>query len=165
MIELIIAVFILSFGVVAVFSVFYSIVSFSGQISYRITGIYLTQEGMEIIRNLRDNNFISKSPWSAGLLSCALGCQADYKTGTALQTLQNQLQDYGENNFLKLNADGFYSYDAGNNTEFKRKIKITQPESIQPKGADVLRVQVEVFWNYNKKPFNVKTIGYLYNWH
>jgi hypothetical protein len=118
----------------------------------------MAQEGIEIIRNIRDTNFITAQGWSSGLLSCETGCQGDYKTGTATQTPANQLSPYNTNTFLRLNTDGFYGYDAGTNTKFKRKITINFIS------ADTLKVDVTVFWDYSGKSFSFNANEYIYNW-
>lgn len=158
--ELIITIAVLSVGMLSVFGIFYSLSSLSYTASSRLTAIYLAQEGLEIIRNIRDNNFIAAVVWSTGLTNCTAGCQADYKTGTAVEAAPNQLQAYSGANFLKINSDGFYSYDAGTATIFTRKITITQPM-----GTDTMKVDVQIFWNYNNQPLSFQAIGYLYNWH
>ena len=160
MIELIITIAILSFGIIGIYSAFSPIIELTYTISIKFNAAYLAQEGLEIVRNIRDNNFINNATWSAGLLSCASGCQADYKTLTAVETAVNQLQAYNPNNFLRLNADGFYSYDSGINTIVKRKITITQPSF-----ADNLKVDVSVMWDYNGKSFSFQTEEYIYNWY
>ena len=115
------------------------------------------QEGFEIVRNIRDNNVEKGRFWSSGLSDCASGCQADYKTETTAALPVNYLNNYRDE-FLKLNADGFYSYDRnGNESVYKRKITITQPS-----GSDMLKVLVEVFWNYNNQSYRVENVGYLY---
>lgn len=157
-IELVIAIAILSSGIIGVYGAFYSITKLTSSASLRLTASYLAQEGLEIARNIRDDNFINNASWSAGLENCSQGCQADYKTGTTAQISANQLQDYDDNNFLKLNADGFYGYDSGVSTPFKRKITITQVS------ADMLKVGMSVMWNYDGQPFSVETEEYLYNW-
>ena len=152
MVELIITLAILSFGIIGVYNAFYSMIILSNNISSRFTATYLSQEGLEIVRNIRDNNFILSAAWSNGLLGCNLGCQGDYKTNASLQAYNN--------NFLKLNTDGFYSYDSGVATKFKRKITITQPS-----GTDTLKAIVQVLWDDNGKPSSFETEEYLYNWH
>lgn len=159
MIELIITVAVLSFGVVGVYSVFSDFSMLNYSTSSRFSAVYLGQEGLEIIRNIRDNNFINNAEWPKGLTICGSGCQADYKTGTSAQKPENKLKAYDNNKFLALNSDGFYSYDPGVATIFKRKITISQPS------ADVLIVNVKVFWDYNGKPFSFETEGHLYNWY
>lgn len=168
MIELIITIAILSFAVIGVYGAFSLTSTLTFNISSRFTAAYLAHEGFEIVRNLRDNNFISSAApqpfWSYGLTGCATGCQLDYKTGTAIQGPENLLAIYDPNNFLKLNSDGFYSYDTCptcQDTKFKRKITISPISGT----SDALKVAVLVEWNYNGKSFSFETNGYLYNWY
>ena len=145
LIEIIISIAVLTFGIISV----YGAVALTNNVSLRFNGAYLAQEGLEIIRNFRDNNVISGGAWSSGLTSCSAGCQTDYKA---------QLVSYN-GAFLGLNSDGFYSYDANSTpTKFQRKITIT------PADNDTLNVDVTVFWSYNGKSFSYQTNGYLYNW-
>lgn len=159
-VELIITIALLSFGIVGVYGAFYSTIRTNYSSSLRFTATYLAQEGLEIIRNMRDKNVINGATWSSGLTSCLAGCQGDYKTGTPVQTPANQLQTYNANAFLNHNTDGFYSYDAGSATQFKRKITMTQEL-----GSDTLKVNVVVSWSYNGEPFSTEAEGYLYNWY
>ncbi len=165
LIEIIIAVSILLFGVVLVYSAFSSMTALTYGVSSRFTAVYLASEGLEIVRNLRDNNFIAMASdpsnagitWSLGLAGnpCDRGCIASYKT---INTGQLALYD-GE--FLGLNAQGFYDYDANSTpTIFKRKITISPVEGT----SDILKVNVVVLWSYNNQDFNFQADEYLYNW-
>lgn len=159
-IELMVAIVILSFGIMGAYGAFFPFINATYAISYKFTGAYLAQEGLEVVRNIRDANFIKSATWSDGLLECSLGCQLDYKTGTSSETLSNKLKAYNPSEFLKINEAGLYGYDNGVNTKFKRKIIIDHQL-----GADVLKVSVIVTWDYNNKPFSFETVGYLYNWY
>lgn len=159
-IELIIAIAVLSFGILGTYEAFYAIFSRNQNVSIRFSAVYLAQEGMEIIRNLRDKNFITGADWSAGLLDCETGCQADYKTGTAAQSAANQIQPYSDSNFLKISGDGFYGYDIGSDSIFKRKITINKIS-----GTEILKVSSRVMWDYRGEQFNFTVDGYIYNWH
>ena len=164
LIELIITLAILSFGIIGVYSAFAPIVALNYTISSRMSAVYLAQEGFEIARNVRDSNVLKihqgqRIAWDDGLSRCALGCQADYKTQTRQQTFENALKLYNESDHLRIDANGFYSYDQGMATIFTRKITITPAI-----GSDALKVVVEVFWNYNGKPFSFSTEGILYNY-
>lgn len=158
-IELMAAILILSFGIILVYSVFSNIIILTNSVSSRLTAIYLAQEGMEIIRNIRDDNFINSKPWKNGLTGCNNGCQADYKAGTASENQINRLKHYQHGSFLKINSDGFYGYDAGTDTPYRRKITI---ESVS---NSILKVNVLVIWDYSGKSFDYETEGYLYNWY
>ena len=161
LIEMIITISILSFGVMLVYQAFFWLVSSSYIISNRFTAAYLAQEGVEIIRNLRDNNFItiSQNPlfqWNAEFSTCSDGCMADYKTQTA-----SLLVPY-DGSFLGLNGDGLYDHDVGSTpTIFKREITISPVSGTD----DVLYVDVLVTWSYNSQSYSFNTAEYLYNWY
>lgn len=168
LIELIVAIGILLFGVVLVYSAFSSVAISTNTISSRFIASYLAQEGLEIVINMRDTNVINNAWWATGLIGspCSTGCQADYKTQSA-----SQLSSYSSSSFLKLNSDGFYSYDAsGTPTTFTRKITISIPPASFPPQVDCTttcdyyKVDVEVFWNSNNQSFTYKTSEYMYNW-
>ncbi|MSU60550.1 MAG: prepilin-type N-terminal cleavage/methylation domain-containing protein [Candidatus Staskawiczbacteria bacterium] len=164
-IELMVAIVVLSFGIMGAYGAFLPFINATYSISHKFTGVYLAQEGLEITRNLRDTNFIKSTKdknvkWSDGLLDCQLGCQLDYKTGTQAETLSNRLRVYNPSEFLKINEHGLYGYDNGTNTKFKRKVTVDNQF-----GADILKVSVVVAWDYNNKPYSFETIGYLYNWY
>ena len=158
LIEIIIAITVLSFGVLMVYNAFAVAASTTYANAPRLAASYLAQEGIEIIRNLRDINFINQAVWSAGLLTgpCLAGCQADYRVSAT-----NQLESYDGNAFLGINSDGFYTYDFGATpTIYKRKITISPISGT----IDVMKVDVLVSWNYNGAPATFNTTGYLYDW-
>lgn len=162
-IELIITIAILSFGIIGVYGAFSPLVSLNYTVSSRFTASLLAQEGFEIVRNIRDSNAAKiaggqRIAWSDGLVQCSLGCQLDYKTGTGQQAFENSLRLYDESDRLRINADGFYSYDQGTTTPFTRKITINPVT-----GSDALKVVVDIFWKYGGKPLNFQTEGYLYH--
>lgn len=168
MVELIITIVVLSFGIIGIYGFFQPALILTSNFSLRITADYLAQEGLEIVKNIRDNNIINNLIWSQGLSDCSAGCQLDYKTGTLVETPDNALKDY-TGQPLNINTDGFYSYNPGNTTKFKRKITITYPEICSGDPplcfffTDSLKVDVLVTWENNDQPFSFETIGYVYN--
>ena len=121
-IELAISIFILSFAVVGVFSVFSMIVILTSDASDRLTATYLTQEGMEIVRNIRDTNWLNMDicasggtpnavscpvSWADGL-DCASGCEADYTTGTGVSGARSMSP--WASLPLCIDTNGFYYY-------------------------------------------------------
>ena len=157
-IEIIIAISVLTFGIILVYSAFSTIIVSTYNLSSRFTAAYLAQEGLETVRNLRDTNVINSTTWSAGLSGspCDAGCMADYKTETPAQ-----LVPYNDA-LLGLNDDGFYSYDAGGSpTIFARKITITAVSGT----SDILNVDVLVSWSYKGQAFSFDASEYLYNWY
>lgn len=163
-IELLIIITVLSFGILGVYNVFYPAVALTRDVSLRMTATHLAGEGMEIVRNIRDNNSLQRTVnrsvvWTLLLDQCRIGCQMDYKTGTLAGGTRHQVAVFDPSAFLMLDSDGLYSYGSGVETPFTRKITIDQEE-----GKDTLHVVVEVLWSDSGKSHSVSTEGYLYNW-
>jgi prepilin-type N-terminal cleavage/methylation domain-containing protein len=59
LIEVVVAVFVLTIGVLAVFNVVQNITVYSRVSSSRLTAVYLVQEGIELVRNRRDSNWLT----------------------------------------------------------------------------------------------------------
>jgi len=63
LIEVVIAVSILTIGVLAAFNVVQNITIYSKLTSSRLTATYLAQEGIELVRNQRDTNWLEGMDW------------------------------------------------------------------------------------------------------
>lgn len=185
-IELIITIFILSIAVIGVFGAFSIMVVLTSNISDRLTASYLAQEGIEIIRNIRDNNWL-KMDENPGLFDLddeiekcyGSGCEVDYKTLTFLGT--NPVAMYSDN-YLNIEKNSkedentqensfFYGYGSGKKTKFKRKI-VVEPEYDTSGKLYMMKVIVEVFWdekpsllNLNQTVGSIKIENTLYNWY
>lgn len=147
LIEVIIAIFILTVGTVGAFSLIQRTIALTSISSSRLTAAYLAQGGMEIVRNIRDSNYLQELSWDTGLTGCSSGCEADYND-SALSA------DLGR--FLKIDG-GFYNYDIGTDTIFKRKITLIP-------GVDILEVSTEVSWQERGRSHQVTAQTKLYNW-
>ncbi len=84
----------------------------------------LAQEGIEIVRNIRDNNWKNNAiafkspPFPANNTGYCVAYNVDYSinaptTGCVATTVK-----------LKKNASGFYEYSAGTDTKFSRNINV-----------------------------------------
>jgi prepilin-type N-terminal cleavage/methylation domain-containing protein len=152
-VEVLVALVILTFGIAGVYRIFTLTVGLTYDMTSRLTASLLSQEGIEIVRNIRDNNFITAASWSAGLTGCSAGCQADY-TSTALASY--------DGSFLKINNNlYYYTAEAQPVTAFKRKITITTV----PGNSDALLVDSLVTWSYQGKNLSFDSQEYIYNWY
>ena len=171
-IEMVISIFILSVAVIALFGTFSIMVILSSEAEDRLIATYLAQEGIEIIRNIRDNNWLASAAdsegvaWDQGLGACysAAGCEVDYRaTGFGV----NPAYPW-QDRFLKTSSDKyFYGYDSGTETKFKRKITID--ETIAP---HILKIKADVFWKRRPSIINpaggdgtIEAEDILYNWY
>lgn len=138
-----------------------AIISIITLISFSISGIAankskiisfgLAQEGLEIVRNIRDNNWLSnkrlESNWRDGLLA---GNYIVQYNSASLVTFSSVP--------LKLNSNGFYQYSSGTNTNFYRKIIISDVD------ANQFKTVVEVTWQEKGRSQITKAESRLYNW-
>lgn len=172
LIEVVIAISLLTIGLLAVYNVIQQTIVFASLSTSRLGAAYLAQEGIEIVRNIRDSNWLENrsvaTSWDEGLTGCSAGCEADYTTPTALDPI---LISYDGGRFLYIDIDdidgdgftNFYRYidSPGSNdipTKFKRKIMI------MPDGLDILEVTVKVSWEERGRPHNITAQENLYNW-
>jgi type IV pilus modification protein PilV len=73
MLEVLVAIFVVTIGVLAVFNMVQNItVSFRANAS-QLTAAYLAQEGVELVRNERDNNWLQGSAWD-NIDMLSIGC-------------------------------------------------------------------------------------------
>lgn len=119
----------------------------------RLIASYLAQEGIEIIRNIRDGNWEDEDypiiiDWDNGLSNCA-DCEIDYT--------MNSLADGGDP-FLKLDSDNFYNYSSGSDTIFQRRISVSSVSEQQK------RVIAEIAWKYRGNDYSLAVETVLYNW-
>jgi hypothetical protein len=155
--EAIVAIFVITTGLVGVLSLVSQTISSSTFSKDKLIAAYLAQEGIEIIRNIRDTNWLEggTNPWDEGLTGCTGGCIADY---TYSEQLDPTLPAY-TGQFLNIDSNSYYSYSAGTPTKFQRKITIGAGPI-----ADSMNVKVEVFWQEKGAPHKVEAQENLYNW-
>ena len=67
LIEVLIAIFLITVGIAGAFDLIQRTVAFSAISSSRLEAVYLAQEGIEIIRNTRDSNWLAENPWDSGI--------------------------------------------------------------------------------------------------
>ena len=148
-IEMLVVIFFLSVGMVGVLIAIQQTMAGTEVSSQRLTAIYLCQEGIEIVRNIRDGNWLEQIdnpalPWDDGLNT------GDYEGD---YTMAQSLASWAGRN-LKIDA-GFYKYsDTGTSTPFQRKISISKSDQNQ------MKVSVTVYWDTHE----ITVEEHLYNW-
>jgi len=147
--EVIVAIFVITAGIVGVLSLVTQTISASIFSKDKLIAAYLAQEGIEIVRNIRDTNWLQGLGWNSGLGASV------YEAGYNYQSL------FGfSGNPLKLETlTGYYGYGSGNATKFTRKITISGGPIV-----DSLNVKVEVSWQEKGKTYKVEAQENLYNW-
>jgi len=147
-IEVIISITILTIGVLGSVRLMHYFYAYNSISNSRLTAAYLAQEGIEIVKNIRDGNWLEKSDWNENL-------GVDEYEGDYNST--NTLDSY-TNGYLIIDGSGLYSTSSILDV-FQRKIQICTSTD------DVIYVSSTVSWIEAGKNYEVKTEGELCNWY
>ncbi len=162
LLELLISVFILTVGILGAYVAIQKSATIANYSYNRLTAAYLAQEGIEIIRNIKDTNLLEglagENDWDEGLVS------NDYEIEYAdSQNPDPNLMrtcplpcDFNDLNPLRRD-DSFYSYGATNETKFKRKVSVEV-------GIDFINITATVYWQDGTKIREFKVWDKFYNW-
>jgi type II secretory pathway pseudopilin PulG len=151
LLETTIAIAILTSSILMVYTAIVRVISYSYNNQNQLIASYLAQEGIEVVRNIRDTNWIEgAATWKEGLEAGTYRVQYDSSS-----LLSNQVIP------LNIDASGFYSYETGDNSSFTRTIVISKPNSTD---EDILRIVSEVSWpKDNGHPVSAEE--FFYNWY
>ncbi|OGN10321.1 MAG: hypothetical protein A3J46_00005 [Candidatus Yanofskybacteria bacterium RIFCSPHIGHO2_02_FULL_41_11] len=97
-----------------------SAINVASRIEHNLIASNLAQEGIEVIRNIRDTNWLNEVAFDNNLSVGTWRIQWD--------TIGGGLIAVGSNPVLKKN-NGLYNYTTGADTVFKRTITISKPNS------------------------------------
>ncbi len=151
LIEVIISVTIISLVSVSAMSAMGLNLSSAIRIKNSLIAAGIAQEGLEIVRNIRDNDRHSGSAFGTSL---ANGDYIAEWNSVSLLPFQNI--------FLKKNTSGFYNYSSGGDAIFKRKITI---ENSLQNGPTIEKVaKVEVSWNEKSGLKTIQAELHLFDW-
>lgn len=146
LLEVLIAIFALTIGVMAAFGSISQTISATTFARDRLIASYLAQEGIEIVKNIRDSNWIKGDSWISGLY-LETDRQADYRDSSLSLP-------FNPNTYLSLSSSLGYHYGIASQTKFSRKIRVDQI------GASELEITVQVFW----KNYSFETRSRITNW-
>ena len=146
LIETIVAIFLLTVGVVGSFSLMQRVTAFASISASQFVASYLAQEGTEVIRNIRDTNYLERQAWDAGI-----GAGADFRLDYRSQVFP----DATCGNYLRHNGT-FYICDSSG--KFQRQITVEKP------ALDRIVVSVEVSWSERGSSHRVLAQTELYDW-
>lgn len=124
-----------------------------------IVAANLAQEGIEVVRNLRDENWLNDLDWRGSGGGIALNSDGDYR----VQYDSLALISYA-NVPLQRNAFGYHGYNGeggftgGSDTPFKRKISISTVTSTE------MKVTSTVEWKARGNDKSLVIEDRLFNW-
>lgn len=157
-VELVVAIFIFLVGIIGVYMVISYQITDIRKVNQRLTALYLGQEAIEIVKNVRDGNLIGKIAWDSGL---SAGCYRVSHDDAAL--ISESCGSCNDDNFsiLKMDAGGYYNHSTGNNTNFRRQIKI---ENFTEGGFPYKKITVTMCWKDGLNKYSAVVIDHLYGY-
>jgi len=163
LIEFLVTISVVSIGIIGAFVAIQQGIIAIDYAKNRLTAAMLAQEGVEILKSIRDTNLLEYSyvsnstPWNEGL---SIGdYEVDYMDAHGPDPVLRDCTgcDYDALSFLRLSDK--YNYTSGEDTGFKRKISITQI------GIDQYDVDVVVYWKKRGGGYyEIALKQYLYEW-
>lgn len=158
LIELLVAFAIFSLVSLSLTSVISTNIKSSAKIKNNLIAATLAQEGLEIVRNLRDNDWFNNLPFGS------FGNNSGTTTPNGLYLVQWNSQNLlpFSDQFLKKDENGIYNYTNGQNTIFKRVIKIEDSQNNPPTVEKVIKVMVS--WQEEGGIKTIQSELHLFNW-
>ncbi len=165
LIETLVALAIFASSIVALISITGTGVADANFAKNKLTASYLSQEGVELVRNIRDSVLLSGSPtgWSDFIANqideCMAGnspkaCRIDPKTLAVNACPQAACPP-----LLYDNNSGFFGYDSGNNSIFTRTITIDDLGS-----GNEIKINSTVSWHQGGVQKSVSYSENLLDW-
>ena len=156
LIETLFAVLIFSAALVSLMTIAGRGISATRTAREQVTAYYLAQEGLEVVRNIRDTNFVIDGLWDTGLSECVNDvCQVVYGDHTEPPTI-----DVCDTGCIVYSENGDF-VDSDTNTidsGFRRSITLEQTQS-----GEYL-VKSRVSWNARNIPRSVELSTVLKKW-
>lgn len=148
LVEALVALVVLTIAIGPALYLSSSITSTTSVTQNNLIAANLAQEGVEVVRAIRDTNWFTNQSFDSGL------SDGQYR----IEWNSNSLISLGGNPPLKIDG-GLYNYSTGNATIFRRAITLTKLS------ASDLRVVSDVTWtekgNRNR---DTKIESHLFNW-
>lgn len=159
-IEIIIVLFIISIGLIGILSLIVQNIQSQNYNQGNLVAYQLSQEGIEMIRRLRDSNWKNGQDFNADL-AVAPGTvyqyYMDYNDALPTQVFDSLPRE------LKIDANGFYVHDAlapsTAGSGFSRLIKVELLD------ASRMRVESAVYWNNSGRAYSYIVEALLYDWY
>lgn len=163
LIETLVAIMMVSIAFLGIYAAASKYAQQTKQIKETYIASLLGQEGIEIVRNIRDYNWVNSATWDNNLTSCSCsgnpptgGCQADYTyaNGSALSA-------YSDSSYLYIaSGNSFYKYitspsSSDVKTNYKRQICLDTTRS------GIIGITVYVYWTGGRQTVVKED---LYNW-
>ncbi len=159
LIESIVSINIALIGLLGVLGLLSSSLGLNRDAGQKIIATYLAAEGIEVIKNILDLNYVAGNAWNNGI---AAGTYEITYVG-----LESNLGGSESENFLWFNlATGIYSYDsnASEPTGFKRTVWIQEKDNDGSGGAEEIVVNSVLKWQSKTGLQTINLEDHFFDW-
>lgn len=148
------AMFVVSIGIIGIFSLTTQTISLIDISADRLTAAYLVQEGIETMRNMRDANILKGDNWDKDI-----SADSSYELDSQSQRFPDNTCNLASGNYLKYNSTSkLFNCSTGDASRFKRLVTITKAST------STMNVVVRVEWFSKNKTHQITGQGNLYDW-
>ncbi len=152
LVEVLVALALLTIALVPIFTLSTNALRLSARISNLFISTNLAQEGIEVVRAIRDADWFQELPFGTSLALCATGCTVQYDSSGPLAGVSVTTP-------LKLDpATGLYQYTTGTATIFQRASTVTSISAVH------LKVVSEVTWTEQGTERTTTLEYHLFDW-
>ena len=149
LIEALVSLMILSVAIIPAYAISTSSVGLAYSIRNSTTASNLAQEGVEVVRAIRDANWFSGQAFDYNLPG-----DGDRYIVSWNSSGVSPWYDVP----LKMDANGVYNYTSGADSIFQRTITLTGISSVQ------LKVESEVTWTERGRAKSIRVESHLFDW-
>ncbi len=145
----VVSLFLVTVGLLGFTGLFSAMEALSAQNKNDLVAGFLAQEGIEIVRRIRENaSELNWSDWHSSVSSGDYSVQYD---SSDLEPFQSAPLKFDQNTFV-------YSYDSGNNSLFYRTVRLQKVDD------DQTVVSVIISWSSKGNNYSLTLEDILYNW-
>ncbi len=158
LIELMVALGVLTVGFLGMVSLLSKAVALNRTISENYQATYLATEGVEIMKNLLDANLLQAKSWNSGF-GTNKTYEVDFDSSWVSGKEPKEVLNSSEIRKIKMNESGSFNYIDGTVTPFSRRIEV------ELVGSYEVRVNSIVSWvSRGGGNFETNIEDHFYNW-
>lgn len=152
-IETLVAIFVLGMAITAGMTLISVNTRNANTIRNNMIASGLVQEGIEVVRNLRD------SDWHASRAFGSFGAAGPVANGDyRVQWDSTQLMSYSNVPLKFDSSNGLYNYSTGADALFYRRVNVATVSATEK------RISIFVTWTQNNNPKTLSAESHLFNW-
>jgi len=167
-VEALIAISILTIGVFGMLNLLNQSLGLNTFVTSQYIGSNLAMEGVEVIKNIIDSNFLQGKPFNDGLNN---GYYEIQYNSNSLGAPKCSLSDdknacFNSSNNLYKDNNGIYSYNTSNaiKTPFKRIVRIENLDQDGDGKVEQIKVNSIVQWTIKGGTYEINAEDHFFNW-